>query len=192
MLHFLGWNHFWWRIFYSFWTCVLNIYTVYYNWYCRKWSKAQVSTRKYECSFRKPMFFSSSWLGQLSKWLQRSSLQIQLSSLSPSLLLISKQLKVMPFLVTSFSSCTVQVNHCQKLLFLHQLTHNMTTDCSLNYKFNTWKFQVQTWGEHVMCSNCFWHSEQFLYTTCSPHVLQKEELLTKIYLYLFLINFSIQ
>ena len=31
----------------------------------------------------------------------------------------------------------VQVNLCQKLLFLHQLTHNMTTDCSLNYKFNT-------------------------------------------------------
>ena len=25
----------------------------------------------------------------------------------------------------------VQVNLCQKLLFLHQLTHNMTTDCSL-------------------------------------------------------------
>ena len=32
---------------------------------------------------------------------------------------------------------TVQVNFCQKLLFLHQLTHNMTTNCSLNYKFNT-------------------------------------------------------
>ena len=31
----------------------------------------------------------------------------------------------------------VQVNLCQKLLFLHQLTHNMTTACSLNYKFNT-------------------------------------------------------
>ena len=30
----------------------------------------------------------------------------------------------------------VQVNLYQKLLFLHQLTHNMTTDCSLNYKFN--------------------------------------------------------
>ena len=30
-----------------------------------------------------------------------------------------------------------QVNLCQKLLFLHQLTHNMTTDCSLNYKFST-------------------------------------------------------
>ena len=77
----------------------------------------------------------------------------------------------------------LQVNLCQKLLFLHQLTHNMTTDCSLNYKFNTWKFQAQTWGEHDVYRNCFWHSEQFLYTTCSPHVLQKEELLTKIYLY---------
>ena len=27
----------------------------------------------------------------------------------------------------------VQVNFYQKLLFLHQLTHKMTTDCSLNY-----------------------------------------------------------
>ena len=32
----------------------------------------------------------------------------------------------------------LQVNLCQKLLFLHQLTHNMTSDCSLNYKFNTY------------------------------------------------------
>ena len=78
---------------------------------------------------------------------------------------------------------SVQVNLYQKLLFLHQLTHNMTTVCSLNYKFNTWKFQAQTWGEHVVYRYCFWHSEQFLYTTSSPHVLQKEELLIKIYLY---------
>ena len=42
----------------------------------------------------------------------------------------------------------VQVNLCQELLFLHQLTHNMTTDCSLNYKFNKRKFQTQTMGEH--------------------------------------------
>ena len=34
----------------------------------------------------------------------------------------------------------IQVNRCQKLVFLHQLAHNMRTDCSLNYKFNTWKF----------------------------------------------------
>ena len=32
---------------------------------------------------------------------------------------------------------TVQVNICQKHLFLHQLTHNMTTGCSLNYEFST-------------------------------------------------------
>ena len=44
----------------------------------------------------------------------------------------------------------------------------MTTDCSLNYKFNTWKFKAQTWGEYVVYRNCFWHSEQFLYIPCSP------------------------
>mgnify|MGYP001200926536 CR=1 FL=1 len=31
----------------------------------------------------------------------------------------------------------IQVNLCQKLLFWHQLTDSITTDCSLNYKFNT-------------------------------------------------------
>ena len=30
----------------------------------------------------------------------------------------------------------IQVNLCQKLLFLHLLTHNMTTDCSWNYHRN--------------------------------------------------------
>ena len=62
------------------------------------------------------------------------------------------------------------------------LTGKSLSDCSLNCKFNTWKFQAQTWGEHVVYRNCFWHSELFLYSTCSPHVLQKEELLKKIYL----------
>ena len=38
---------------------------------------------------------------------------------------------------------TLQVNLCQKLLFLHQLTHNITRDCLLNYKFSSW-------GEHVV------------------------------------------
>ena len=45
----------------------------------------------------------------------------------------------------------VQVNLFQKHSFLHQLTHNMTTDCFL-----------------------FWHSKQFVYTTCSQHVLSVE------------------
>ena len=31
----------------------------------------------------------------------------------------------------------IQVNLCQKHLFLDQLTHNMTKDCSLIYQFNT-------------------------------------------------------
>ena len=79
----------------------------------------------------------------------------------------------------------VQVNVCQKLLFLHQLTHNMTTDCSLNYKFNTWKLQAQTWGEHFFVQKLFLTFRTiFVHNICSPHVLQKEELLTKIYLYL--------
>ena len=42
-----------------------------------------------------------------------------------------------------FEDFAVQVNLCQKLFFLHQLTHNMTTDCSLNYQFSTWKLQAQ-------------------------------------------------
>ena len=70
---------------------------------------------------------------------------------SPEILRLCADVAVIHF------SLVLQVNLCQKLLFLHQLTHNVTTDCSLN-------------------------SEQFLYMTCSPHVLQKEELLTQIYL----------
>ena len=36
----------------------------------------------------------------------------------------------------------LQANLCWKLLFLHQITHNMTKDCSLIYQF-TWKLQAQ-------------------------------------------------
>ena len=80
------------------------------------------------------------------------------------------------------SWCRIQVNLCQKLLFLHQLTHIMTTDCPLNYQFSTWKFQAQnmgrTWWEHKENMLCtiylflFWHSEQLMCTTCSTHVIQ--------------------
>ena len=37
----------------------------------------------------------------------------------------------------------LQVNFCQKHLFLHELTHNMTTDCSLNYKFSKYMLCTQ-------------------------------------------------
>ena len=49
----------------------------------------------------------------------------------------------------------IQVNLCQKLLFMDQLTHNMTTDCSLNYKFNTWKFQAQNMGRTCCVQKLF-------------------------------------
>ena len=49
----------------------------------------------------------------------------------------------------------IQVDLCQKLLFLHQLTHNMTTDCSLNYKFNTWKFLAQNMGRTCCVQKLF-------------------------------------
>ena len=47
-----------------------------------------------------------------------------------------------------------QVNLFQKHLFLHQLTHIMTKDCLLKYKFSKWKLQAQnmmrTCREHVV------------------------------------------
>ena len=64
------------------------------------------------------------------------------------------------------SANLLQVNLCRKLLFLHQLTHTMITDCPLNHHFSTWKFQAQ----NMLCSQIvflFWYSEQFMYTTCS-------------------------
>ena len=73
------------------------------------------------------------------------------------------------FLSGEFITATVQVNLCQKLLFLYQLTHNMTTDCSLNYKLNTWKFQAQTWGEHVGNPTCCVQKLLWMSETISVH-----------------------
>ena len=39
----------------------------------------------------------------------------------------------------------------------------MTTDCSLNYEFSTWKLQAQ----NMLCTSFVFCSEQFMYTTCS-------------------------
>ena len=52
-----------------------------------------------------------------------------------------------------------QVNHGQKPLFLHQLAHNWWLIVHEQY------MKIPSW-EHVY-RNCFRHSEQFLYTTCS-------------------------
>ena len=58
---------------------------------------------------------------------------------------------------------TLQVNLCQKLLFLHQLTHNMTTHCSSNYKLWTeivFDIQNNFCTQHVLPMFCkkksFW------------------------------------
>ena len=59
----------------------------------------------------------------------------------------------------------VQVNLCQKFLFLHQLTHNMTTDCWLIYQFSTWKLQAQNMER--TCSTHVFH----MFWACSFHVL---------------------
>ena len=60
----------------------------------------------------------------------------------------------------------VQVNLFQKYLFLYQLTHNMTTYCSVNENS-----KLRTCWEHVVYKNCFLflflHLEQFMYATCS-------------------------
>ena len=60
----------------------------------------------------------------------------------------------------------VQVNLCQKHLFLDQLTHNMSKDCSLIYKFNTWKQQAQNMGKTCFVHKLFWESKQKQKTIC--------------------------
>ena len=57
------------------------------------------------------------------------------------------------------NSTIIQVNLFQKHFFLHQLTQNMTIDCSWNYLE---KYKRRTWAEHVIlwvnwCKNrSFW------------------------------------
>ena len=59
---------------------------------------------------------------------------------------------------------TLQVNLCQKLLFLYQLIHNVTTDCSLFMKIVSSEYL-----QNMLF--LFWHLEQFWYTTCPADVV---------------------
>ena len=63
--------------------------------------------------------------------------------------------KLFFLLLRLFFSTSIQVNLCQKLLFLHQLTHNVKTDCLLNYKFNTLKSQAQNMGRTCCVQKLF-------------------------------------
>ena len=51
--------------------------------------------------------------------------------------------------------CNIQVSLCQKLLFLHQLTYNMTTDCSFMTSSVHENYKLRTCSEHVVYINCF-------------------------------------
>ena len=67
----------------------------------------------------------------------------------------------------------IQVNLCQNLLFLHQLTHNTTKDCSLIYQFLHENYKLRTCCVHklffvftfkiIYVHNMFW--------ACSFHVM---------------------
>ena len=60
-----------------------------------------------------------------------------------------------PDLMDIVETSSVQVNLCQKGLFLHQLTHNFIIDCSLIYQFSTWKLQAP----NMLCTQivfCFY------------------------------------
>ena len=63
----------------------------------------------------------------------------------------------------------IQVNLCHKLLFLHQITNNMTTDCSLNYKFSTWKLQTQNMSRTCCVHKLFWMSKFKIKRTVCVH-----------------------
>jgi hypothetical protein len=112
--------------------CVLTLYelsTYLWLWNC------------YEC-IKREVFYGSLIKG-LTDQIQNVRI-IDFSRLSDSLFCLDIFLN---HNLLASRSTSVQVNLCQKLLILNHLTHNMTTDCSLNYKFNTWKFKAQTWGE---------------------------------------------
>ena len=84
--------------------------------------------------------------------------------------LVTFQNRLKSFLIKHFF--LIQVNLCQMHSFLNQLTHNMTTDCSLVYNFLPRKIQIQN---VLLYKNCFEcqnnkNKKQFLYTTCSELV----------------------
>ena len=67
--------------------------------------------------------------------------------LTTYLLLEGASRKILGFLANLFVDY-VQVNLCQNLLFLHQITHKYDDRLFI-------ELQAQTWGEHVVYRNCF-------------------------------------
>ena len=73
----------------------------------------------------------------------------------------------------------VQVNLCQKLLFLHQLTNNLTTDCSLFMKIVSSEYL-----QNMLCTQIVVFVLTFRTILVHNMFCRCCELLKKIYLYL--------
>ena len=79
----------------------------------------------------------------------------------------------------------VQADNCQNLLFLHQLTQNMTTDSSLNHVFSTWKFKAQNiLGTQIVF--CFAIQSNL----CAQHVLSLEFSCTEQYFVILWVSWN--
>ena len=77
-------------------------------------------------------------------------LYIQLMHLVLMQLMFSNNWHLLPEQSCHSAKLSLQVNLCQKLLFLHQITHNMTADCSLFMKIVNSEHVVYTY-----CCFCF-------------------------------------
>ena len=71
----------------------------------------------------------------------------------------------------------VQVNLCQKLLFLHQVTNNMTTDCSLSMKMLSSEYL-----QNMLCTQIVVFVLTFRTILLHNMFCRCSELLKKIYL----------
>ena len=91
----------------------------------------------------------------------------------------------MNFVLLLFLARAVQVNLFQKYIFLHQLTHNMTKDCLVNYQFGTWKFKAQNiLGTQIVF--CFAIQSNL----CAQHVLSLEFSCTEQYFVILWVSWN--
>ena len=74
--------------------------------------------------------------------------------LTTYLLLEGASRKILGFLANLFVDY-VQVNLCQNLLFLHQITHKYDDRLFIILQVQYMKIQAQPCGEHVVYRNCF-------------------------------------
>ena len=122
--------------------------------------KSNLQGMKKENHFQENRFWKAAKKRSTLWWKSKDCSHLFMINLSEPIILI-------PDCKKSF----LQVNLCQKLLFLHQLTHNMTTDYSLNYEFSTWKMQSQ----NMLCTQivlffCF-DIQNNLCRACNFHLL---------------------